>query len=415
MNMPTGISFIYLIALSSLLATVPLKAEIPPRSVEQVRTPLLIVPNRGQWSEEVRFMTLPTGNRVQFLENGVLFIRERSQTEKQVPGESPAVSENEVAVDRVFLRFVNPSPDLRIEAGEEGVTRLNFYVGDTTRWRDDIRPVEEVRYRNLWEDTEVSFRSDGETLRMSVSGPNATDMIRTHVFIEGDAHVASELFGQQRWRSEAGIAGSTLSAGIGDEKRFRFLDHLPDSAMHLWTEFAFPIFGKISINPGIASNALGRIDVDAFGRFTFHSTTYYSGLPVTDNAYQRQSNPNVRWSPTREVNYFGRFRCDGRTADYLTYFGSNTDGPEMEASPGDICNNQVYMINGSQYVEQSSYIITSNALEYTYPIDTELCLNLVYGRGKKNGVSCLKPPTIVGFQHTNEWRIRHVAEYRSPV
>ena len=66
-------------------------------------------------------------------------------------------------------------------------------------------------------------------------------------------------------------------------------------------------------------------------------------------------------------------------------------------------------------IDKDKVLRTAERDEVRMEYDGELCLNLVYGRGKKNGVSCLKPPTRVGFQHTNEWRIRHVAEYRSPV
>ncbi|PLX29047.1 MAG: hypothetical protein C0600_09050, partial [Ignavibacteria bacterium] len=379
------------VVLTALLLTGAggLEAADPPGLAEELRFPVLLLPNRGQWEDGVLAMTLPGRSRVIFRDDGILFLRERKERIMDLPGENPAGEPEDDGYDRAFLRFAPGVWKRLLTEGDERVTRVQFYVGEREHWREQVPALESVTYREVFDGVDLTVRTTGASLRLELDGMSPGQFL-AHSTIEGDRTLADDLLGVDCWKAVVQESVATTSAGsrtsassvhdsLRDSVRFRMPDRYPNGDSHYWTEFTTLFFGKNEANlDTFDGSCTPNIHVDRHGRFTFAGMVYRAGLPTTPNAYQKNL---IADGPRIELglwhHFFGRFRCDGITPDYLTYFGM--EGRDlrtaMDQAQQEIHNNRVYTLHGlieswSTERDHPYYPITAGALERRYAIDS---------------------------------------------
>jgi hypothetical protein len=343
------------------------------REFGPIRLPVQFVRNEGQWPSYARYMLLPATEQVAFLDDGVMFILPRREAQvRRLHREFPLPQSEEGAggdVDVVVLRFEGASPLLRLEAGEASVTKVNFYVGDSSLWREDVACTRSIFYRNVWEGIDVAFMADGDRLsqRIAVSAGSA---MSPRFRFEGDAEAIERVKAALNWKERSDGSGDGDVQPSGGSLHFRVPDRIPKADNHYWTEYA-----SFFITSRGDSVQIRNLHVDNYSRTTFTGTTKYSNLPTTANAWQRESNIDHTINHGRGwVWYFGRLRCDGLTPDYLSYYGAYQPGfinysSLINTEP--ISNNSVYLHTGhtGDTTLRNQYLpVKGNALEYRYSL-----------------------------------------------
>jgi hypothetical protein len=349
----------------------------PPTHTYQL--PLQFVRNAGQWPAYVRYMMLPAENRVVFLDDGVMFQVTREKHEgARIPLEvatSIQADDDTQQYDYVIMRFVDPSQDMRLEEVDGSETKMNFYIGDSSAWREDVGCSRGIVYRNAWDGVDLHFNTDGTVMRQVISQSKESG-IKPHFRFEGDVNTVKRLQKVIRWPGESDSEQTPILAG--DSLRIRIPDRIPTDSTYYWTEYA--TFFPTSRGDSAHFHQLG---VDNGGRLTLSGRTPFSNMPTTANAYQRESH-NAFQEPFNygHVRYFGRLRCDGRTLDYLSYYGAyqltiRTEGFQRIFGGLHVFNNQVYMLDHVMWdtfrndisARFRYYPPTPNALEHKYPIE----------------------------------------------
>ncbi len=358
-----------LLMLFLFAATVTLSAN-PADSTTRFRFPIQFVRNAGQWPAYVRFMMLPAENRVVFLDDGVMFLVKREKHEDaRIPLEvatSIQVGDDREQYDYVIMRFIDPSPTMRIEAVDKSETMMHFYDGDSSTWREDVGCSRGIVYRDVWDGVDLHFRTDGTGMRQVITQAMGSAEAPRFRF-EGEDDAVKHLQAEMHWRG--GTDAGQTPVVTGDSLRFRIPDRIPTDSTYYWTEYR-------SFFNGADDGAFGMesLNVDIYGRLTIAGGVSTSDLPSTPNAYQRESRigPHIT---NRGVGYFGRLRCDGTTPDYLTYYGIQSDSisvlPHSFCHPIGILNNQVIIAQHVRYGNSSLrtqyYPPTPDALEHDYP------------------------------------------------
>ncbi|MEO8369547.1 MAG: hypothetical protein ABI806_10125, partial [Candidatus Solibacter sp.] len=106
--------------------------------------PFFFVPNRGQASADVRYMTRGSGLTVQL---------RASEIELRVAGRT------------VSLRFEGANPESSIESGSPLQGRANFFYGGPSEWRTDIPLFNSVLYRDLYPGIDLRYAGAGRNLK----------------------------------------------------------------------------------------------------------------------------------------------------------------------------------------------------------------------------------------------------------
>ncbi|HOJ05893.1 MAG TPA: hypothetical protein PK916_17995, partial [Bacteroidota bacterium] len=203
--------FLYVLIPTSISASSP---GSDPADVSPVRIPLQFIANAGQWPREVRFGALRGRDKVAFTHEGLVLWTPRVRPDALPQGDATPHGVPPLgAVERLELRFVAPSPDMRVQEMGEAVTRTNFYLGDDRRaWREGVRTYHGVRYTNVWPGIDVEYEEGATGLLQRVVLHEGADARR--IAFTGAPALLRTLASEEAWSgSAARSAGSDAVAG----------------------------------------------------------------------------------------------------------------------------------------------------------------------------------------------------------
>ena len=244
-------ALILLISLITLIPFISFSRDIDPPSPSRttpIRFPLRIVKNQGQWPEGVRYMTLPGGANVIFREDGILFLREKRLSRMVgVPLETGRSLQEETEYEKAFLRFVNPSSRMRLVEGDPSETVMHFYVGDSSRWRENVPCTQVLEYENVWDGVDLRFETSGNSMRQSIIVKGGTTRNSPRLVVEGDAPLVAEI--EELYTSDSRSTATVhRSHGnisfLSDTLTFHLPQRIPNDSVSLWTEFSTYFSGE---------------------------------------------------------------------------------------------------------------------------------------------------------------------------
>ncbi len=273
--------------------------------------PKTFVRNQGQWPAAVRYGILGSSAKAALTAEGVELFSLASaprmplETVQPGPGTAMGPAGGRPVFSRTRLRFLRPSPRLKIVEGEEAVTRMHFYPGhEKAGWHENVGTVRSLTYENVWENIDLEYRYDGERLRQSIRVRPGGDP-RDIAFLVDGADAPETVL-------RPSGAGTLLDRKMPMEIRVDTLRPRPGPALRAWrqlveTEFC-TFFG-------------GKADEHSFGIIADEQSNIYlfmltesSDMPV-HNAIQT----SLRGGSD---HYLAGLSCDGNTLLFGTYFGS---------------------------------------------------------------------------------------------
>ncbi len=275
--------------------------------VSSVRLPLQFIANAGQWPKEVCFGALRGRDKVAFTREGLVLWTPHVRPDALPQGDAmPHGVPPLGAVERLELRFVAPSPDMRVEEMGEEVTRTNFYLGDDRRaWREGVGAYRGVRYTNVWPGIDVEYEEGAKGLLQRVVLHPGADARR--IAFTGAPALLRTIAPEEAWSgSAARSAGSDAVAG--DTARVRPYRNFFEKRKVIETEFT-SCFG------GSAAEYCFGFDVDAMGNIYILLYTYSGDLPVNHVGDSTLSGPSDL--------YVASLSSDSRRLRFGTYIGGS--------------------------------------------------------------------------------------------
>ncbi|MFZ1730181.1 MAG: hypothetical protein WAV84_08675 [Bacteroidota bacterium] len=136
-----------------------------------IRMPLQFIANAGQWNAEVRFGIIRGEDKAAFTREGIRLYRpmERPTVMPGLETSGAGTSGTTRMLECSTLRFINPSPKMRMEGIDQIETHTNFYRGnDSSRWRSDVPTYGGVRYVNAWDGVDVEYVEHEGKLRQRI-------------------------------------------------------------------------------------------------------------------------------------------------------------------------------------------------------------------------------------------------------
>jgi hypothetical protein len=149
-----GLAVLVLALAAGIMVPAPeASAAAPPRGPQ--RLPLFFVPNRGQAAGGVRYM-------LRSPEFSVYFMQSETYLDLRRGG--------------LAIRFAGANPELKIEALEEPVGKVNFLLGNRPEdWQTDVPAYGAVVYRDLYPGVELIYRVAGGRLKTEFRIEPGTD------------------------------------------------------------------------------------------------------------------------------------------------------------------------------------------------------------------------------------------------
>ncbi|MFZ1728765.1 MAG: hypothetical protein WBQ23_14715 [Bacteroidota bacterium] len=287
------ISFISFIPLVFLLNTIPIIASTPggipgddPTELTRIHLPLQFIANAGQWDAEVQYGIIRGMDKAAFTKEGIVLFRPQErpmlvqQSEDLLTGQSGLGSR---MLESSVLRFVNPSPNMRIEGLREMKARTQFYIGkDANKWKEDVSTYRGIRYKNVWDGIDIEYEEhDGKLVQRIIAGP-AADLNRI-------AFTTKNLTSRDIQAVKTAGAGSDSDGEIvisGDTTRVRPYRNFFEKRKVIETEFN-TYFG------GNGYEAARGLDIDDEGNIHLAILTSSTDLPVK-SAFQPVNNLGER-------------------------------------------------------------------------------------------------------------------------
>jgi len=298
--------------------------------------PPLLVANRGQHPQEVRFSARQGALSAFFTDEGLSFVLAPPASELEAPRAGCVPPGQDTAADAraaqaLRLRFLGRSPELRVVGEGPLAARINSYHGDAPqRWVSGAETFAGLRYVGLYPGVDLSVVArDGRLAYDLLLAPGA-DTAQIVVACEGD--VALELADERRLllHTPAGTLEQDLPAAWEVDEAGR--EHPLQAGFRLLdaTHFGFDVgprqAGRAAvIDPGLTYGSfLGgslldtavAVGVAPGGDILLAGTTGSADFPTTPGAVQR----------TRAGNndaYLARLDAGSGQLVYATFFGGN--------------------------------------------------------------------------------------------
>ena len=123
------------------------------------RAPAYFTVNAGQWRKDIRYAILSDHSAAWFGREGVTLFRPKLSVE--MPDELPLTGNR--THESTILRFVNPSPQMRVRALDTVATKTHFYLGsDSASWHPSVSNHRTVRYEQVWDGIDIEYQSTAE-------------------------------------------------------------------------------------------------------------------------------------------------------------------------------------------------------------------------------------------------------------
>jgi hypothetical protein len=120
------------------------------------KKPMYFTENRGQWQPEVRYAMLGSRGAAWMRADGIsiTYLAERDV----IPFEHPGPAERREFLEEAHIRFLNASPEMRLEVLDGVGAKSNFYRGGEAPVEvAGARNFRRVRYQNVWHGVSVEY------------------------------------------------------------------------------------------------------------------------------------------------------------------------------------------------------------------------------------------------------------------
>jgi hypothetical protein len=293
-----------------LTAVCPVPAADPPRSLELLHLPMQFIENAGQWDADVRYGMIGQSSKAAFTRQGVVLWRPLHRpTELAVerPAAMSAPAAFEQPLERLDLRFVRPSPALRVHGLGARLEATQIYRGgDSAGWHEKLPSHDGLRYADVWPHIDVEYaQRDGKVLQRIVLHPGAD---ARNIAFTGSAAVLHDI--------AAGMGDAAeLSPGagmLGDTLRLRPYRNFLERRMLIESEFN-------SLYGGSGRGLKCRLGLDLDSRGNIHITllTTSTDLPVHAAA-------QAQLAGDYDI-YHACLAPDARSLRFATYLGGSSD------------------------------------------------------------------------------------------
>jgi hypothetical protein len=288
------------IGFMSLLAMIGAYAQ----EQEQVRLPVTITANAGQWRQEVKYASLFRGNCVAFYREGLQIVTPGRGVSTTIPAaESPQAPRSGLQSSHA-VTFHRPSKRMRLEAGGQLAGVSNFYRGnDTTHWYAGVHNHASVTYRDVWQGIDVECSVTDSSVRQRIAvlpGANLRDIAFR---IDADPQLDTRML----LRDAAGREFLHQASRDGIIRPFTY-DSLAIDTTILESEFSRYI-------GGIGDDGIAGLATDLDGNIFVLAVTLSPDFPL--------HNPFQQVKPGDRDYALMRLGCDGKTLLYSTYFGGS--------------------------------------------------------------------------------------------
>jgi hypothetical protein len=345
-----------LIVFQSITATAI--AKDPPATAERFRIPLHFIQNAGQWDAEVKYGVIRGMEKAAFTKDGIALWRplrrstvlptlEVTANATPIPGDG--------LLERLDLRFVNPSKDMYIEGLGERYEATQIYRGsDSAMWRTNIPGFTGIRYANVWPGVDIEYSENGDRFQQRIvlhPGANPAD-----IRFEGADVILDDMI--TGMREDGDIYVERGNATMGSGIRYRPYRNFFDRRREIATEFN-TFFG------GNGMDEIVGFDIDQRGYIHLYMQTASSDLPV---------------SAAQQANLRGDYdmfhaclKSDAQAIHFATYIGGSLNelrgllavGTELSRSMMSCDNdNNAHMMCNAQSLD---FPITANALQPVRP------------------------------------------------
>ena len=127
-----------------------------------------IRPNHGQWHDNVEYLINVPGGQM-FLENGGFTYAFTNFGKNHIHDDGEKHHDEEIKSHVVRTKFLNANSDLYFEELNQASFYENYFLGnDSTRWRSEIVPCNEVRYKSLYNQIDLHLYEQNATLKYDV-------------------------------------------------------------------------------------------------------------------------------------------------------------------------------------------------------------------------------------------------------
>ncbi len=277
------------------------------------RLPMLFLGNIGQWDDDVRFGIVRGMDKVAFTREGLVLFRPQERptlpSQAEMAWTTPAARGRRL-MESSTLRFVNPSPRMRVEGMEESPVRTGIYKGrDRADWQEQVPAFRGIRYVNVWDGIDIEYvEHQGKLVQRIVASP-AADL--GHIAFETGNLTEVDL------REPAESRDGTASAGelrlSGDTARVIPYRNFFEKRKVIETEFNSYFGGSGAERPR-------GIDIDDEGNILIALFTASVDMPVK-NAFQATHHGGDVY----EIDYYLARFTPYLVMSYGTFLGGTED------------------------------------------------------------------------------------------
>lgn len=181
-----------------------------------IQLPLQFVENTGQWDVDVRFGIIRGMDKAAFTREGIVLFRPQQRPVMKLESEFGAAAPDtrNRLLESSTLRFVDPSPHMRIEGMERTSIQTQFYIGgDKARWRERVPTFRGIRYVNVWDGIDIEYVEHHGKLVQRIVAAAEADLGRinfeTGNLTEIDLHAPVESRDRSESAGELQLNGNT--------------------------------------------------------------------------------------------------------------------------------------------------------------------------------------------------------------
>ncbi|MEE8574239.1 MAG: hypothetical protein V3T30_02405, partial [Thermodesulfobacteriota bacterium] len=154
------------------------------------KLPLYFIKNDGQLDEKVEYYVKGAGYTIYFTAEGVYFsLYQTSKPDK--PGEikdskDAAPEKTEITKREFFnLSLLNSNKKAKITGEAEQSGKVNYFVGDKSKWRSGVPTFASVLYEEVYKGIDIRFYGKGTTLEYDVIVKPGADPDKVKFVYEG--------------------------------------------------------------------------------------------------------------------------------------------------------------------------------------------------------------------------------------
>jgi gliding motility-associated-like protein len=137
-------------------------------SISMGQDEIWIKPNHGQWHDNVEYLINIPGGQM-FLENGGFTYAFTNFAKNHIHDDGEKHHDEEIKSHVVRTHFINANSNPVFEELKQAEFYENYFLGnDSTKWRSDIIPCNEVRYKSLYNLIDLHLYEYNATLKYDV-------------------------------------------------------------------------------------------------------------------------------------------------------------------------------------------------------------------------------------------------------